>query len=59
MEGGDFIIGLKNNFFSIQIIPENYLSELIDFIKGKKYGTFSLIIQNGTVVGCDILEKKR
>jgi len=40
-------------------IPEKYLKELIVFINSKKFGTFSFIIQNGEIVGCDILEKKR
>ncbi len=45
--------GLKNP------IPEKYMRDLIEFLEEKKYGTFNLIIQDGKIVGCDILEKKR
>ncbi|MDT3699368.1 MAG: DUF2292 domain-containing protein [Thermincola sp.] len=40
-------------------IPTKYLNDLLAFLVEKRYGSYSLIIQNGEVVGCDILEKKR
>ena len=40
-------------------IPKKYINKVIEFIHNKRYGTISLIIQDGKVVGCDILEKDR
>lgn len=41
------------------MIPKKYLKMLEALMLGKKFGTFSLIIQDGKIVGCDILEKNR
>lgn len=59
-EGWWLSINSSKNCQSLpKVIPEKYLQELLNFIEGKKYGIISFVIQNGKVVGCDILEKKR
>lgn len=41
------------------LIPIKYLEIIADFINSNKFGTISLVIQSGKIVGCDILEKDR
>lgn len=48
-----------NEYYDLESIPKEYLKTIISFIKNNKFGTISLIIQKGKIVGCDILEKKR
>lgn len=43
----------------INSIPKSYLDIIDIFLKDNKFGTISLIIQNGKIVGYDVLEKKR
>lgn len=47
------------NLILSKAIPEKYLRELINFLKQKRYGTLSFIIQDGKIIGCDILNKDR
>jgi len=42
-----------------EIIPAEYLKTIVNFLENNKYGIISLVINNGKIVGCDILEKKR
>lgn len=49
----------KNLINLFKSIPIKYQQELIDFIKQKKFGIFSFIIQEGKIVGCDITSKDR
>jgi hypothetical protein len=49
----------KNVEIQLQTIVNRFLIDIVDFIKNKKFGSVTFVIQNGEVVGCDILEKKR
>jgi len=50
----------NNDYYDFnESIPKEYSKIIISFIKNNKFGTISLIIQKGKIVGCDILERKR
>ena len=43
----------------LKLIPKDFQKALVEFLKARKYGTVSFIIQNGEIVGCDIIKKER